>query len=234
MESLTPDAIPVRTVNPIHGAAVRATRVRSARTFTIRHDPAATLHEEGGVSMATGLVQRAQRGDHAAFDELATAAFPRLWSIARRVLRDTALAEDAVQESLLMAWRDLRALRDPDRFDAWLYRLLMHACSDQIRRSRRRPVAIAILPADRADDGDASSTVERRDLLERGFARLTPEHRMVLVLYHVMGLRAAEIADRLGIPEGTVTSRIHYGSRALRETLEADLREPLSPETRRT
>jgi RNA polymerase sigma-70 factor (ECF subfamily) len=169
------------------------------------------------------VVERAQRGDHEAFEALARASIDRLYAIARRVLRDDAGAEDAVQECLVRAWRDIRALRDPSRFDAWLYRLLLHACRDEQRRMRRRPVQIAIAPIDTADHRDAVGDIARRDQIERGFRALTVEHRMALALHHYLGLRPAEIAELLGIPEGTATSRIHYGTRALRAALAADL-----------
>src|SRR5262245_51540524 len=83
------------------------------------------------------LVVRARKGDHDAFAELAGAAISRLDATAWLMLRDTDRAMDAVQNTLVRAWRDLPALRDPDRFDAWLHRLLMHACIDEIRRVRR-------------------------------------------------------------------------------------------------
>lgn len=173
--------------------------------------------------MTVDLVERARRGDHAAFSALAAAAIDRLYAIARRVLRDDAGAEDAVQDCLLHAWRDIRVLRDPTRFDAWLYRLLLNACRDEQRRVWHRPVqALAddIEPPALIDD---VADVIRRDELERGFRALSTEHRMALVLFHYQGLRAREIADLLGIPEGTVVSRLHYGSRALRIALEPEL-----------
>ena len=91
--------------------------------------------------LTSELVERAQRGDHEAFDALATAAYHRLYAIARRILRDGYAAEDAVQDALVKAWRELRGLRDPVAFDAWLNRLLVNACRDQARRTRRRVMA---------------------------------------------------------------------------------------------
>lgn len=170
------------------------------------------------------MVQRAQRGDHEAFDRLVTAAFPRLWAVARRVAGDHHLAEDAVQDCLLHAWRDLRALRDPDRFEAWLYRLLVNACRDAGRSSRRRKVEVVGMTLEASDQRSAFDEVEMQDQLGRGFARLSVEHRAALVLHHYHGLSAREIADLLGVPEGTITSRLHYAIRAMRSALEADLR----------
>jgi RNA polymerase sigma-70 factor (ECF subfamily) len=174
--------------------------------------------------MTTELVGRARNGDHAAFESLAAASIDRLFALAMRVLRDHAAAEDAVQDALLHAWRDLRALRDASRWDAWLYRLLLNACRDEQRRRQRRPIALLINVADSPDGGDAADTVARRDEVERGLSRLSVEHRMALAMHFYLDLRPAEIADLLGIPEGTVVSRIHYGSRALRAAVEADLR----------
>ena len=173
--------------------------------------------------MTRDVVERAQRGEHEAFEALARASIDRLYAIARRVLRDDAAAEDAVQECLVRAWRDVRALRDPERFDAWIYRLLMHACRDEQRRLRRRPSVVEISPIDSASGRDEAADVARRDQIERGFRALTVEHRMALALHHYLGLGAREIAELLGIPEGTATSRIHYGTRALRAALSADL-----------
>ena len=168
--------------------------------------------------MTTELVERAQRGDHEAFDVLATAAYHRLYAIARRILRDGYAAEDAVQDALIRAWRDLRGLRDRERFDAWLHRLLIHACADQSRRSRRRLETTVDL-IDRPDDADDFARVADRDQIERAFLELTVEHRSVLVLAHYVGLPAAEVAEILGIPTGTVYSRLHHGSRAMRASL---------------
>jgi RNA polymerase sigma-70 factor (ECF subfamily) len=148
----------------------------------------------------------------------------RLYAVATRVLRDRTAAEDAVQECLLRAWRDLRALRDPSRWNAWLYRLLLNATRDEQRRAGRRLATIDVGIIDRAGAGDVGTQVVVRDQVERGFRRLSLEHRMVLALHFYLGLRPAEIAAMLGIPEGTATSRIHYGSRALRSALESDLR----------
>jgi len=181
--------------------------------------------------MDDGLVGRAQRGDRDAFDALVGASVNRLYSVAYRVLRSEAAAEDAVQDAMLRAWRDLRALREPGRFDAWLYQLLLNACRDEMRRQRRRPVAVLSAAIEPVDEHDGVGNVDRRDQLERAFRALSADHRLVLVLYHVQGLRAAEIAELLGIPEGTVTSRLHYGTRALRGALDAGARVTTNAET---
>jgi RNA polymerase sigma-70 factor, ECF subfamily len=179
--------------------------------------------------MSIDLVERAARGDHRAFEQLATASIDRLYAVAQRVLRDPSAAEDAVQDCLIRAWRDARALRDPARWEAWLYRLLLNACRDEQRRARRRPNAVVINALDGQAD-DALDGVDGRDQLERGFQHLSVEHRMALALHYYIGLRPAEIAALLGIPEGTATSRIHYGGRALRAAIESD-RRPAQPST---
>ena len=169
--------------------------------------------------MTSELVERAQRGDHEAFDDLAAAAYHRLYAIARRILRDGYAAEDAVQDALVRAWRDLRGLRDRERFDAWLHRLLVHACADHVRRMRRRPLEVTIDAIDRPDPQDDVARIGDRDEIERAFLDLSVEHRAVLVLTHYVGLPAPEVATILGIPVGTVYSRIHHGTRAIRTSL---------------
>ena len=169
--------------------------------------------------MTSELVQRAQRGDHEAFEALATPAYHRLYGIARRILRDGYAAEDAVQDALVRAWRDLRALRDPDRFDAWLNRLLVNACHDQVRRVRRRPIEVPVLTIDQPSVEDRLGQIADRDELERAFLRLSVEQRAALVLTHYVGLSAGEVGAILGIPVGTVYSRLHYGASSMREAL---------------
>lgn len=170
------------------------------------------------------LVERAQRGDHEAYEILTAEAFDRLYAVARRILRDADRTDDAVQECLVRAWSDLRGLRDPDRWEAWLFRLLANACRDEGRRMRRRGSEIRVIPMERAAPGDAANALADRDQLERGFRRLNIDQRTVLVLHHYLGLRPAEIAETLGIPVGTVHSRLHYATTALRAVLEADAR----------
>jgi RNA polymerase sigma factor (sigma-70 family) len=169
--------------------------------------------------LSRALVESAQQGDHAAFDALASAMYDRLYSIARRVLRDGYAAEDAVQEALIHGWQRLRSLRDPDRFDAWMYRLLINACHDQSRRGQRMETSVSEIGADRSDPADDYATVVNVDELERGFLRLPVEHRAVIVLTHYVGMTAPEVAQVLGIPLGTVYSRLHYALRAMRAAL---------------
>lgn len=174
--------------------------------------------------MDTGLVARAQRGDQEAFAELAAARADRFLATSHRILRDISLAEDATQQALLSIWRDLPQLRDPARFDAWSYRLLVRACYAEAGRSRRWTPNLRLLPADEPMTANGLDAIADRDQLERGFRRLSFDHRTVLVLQHYLDLSLAEIAEVLGIPEGTVASRIHHAIRGLRAALDADAR----------
>jgi RNA polymerase sigma-70 factor (ECF subfamily) len=174
--------------------------------------------------MDTEVVVRAQHGDKEAFASLAVAAGDRLHAVAHRILRDIGLAEDATQQALLTVWRDLPKLRDPARFDAWSYRLLVRACYAEARRTRRSASNLRLLPADEPMGADGLSTVIDRDQLERGFRRLSIDHRAVVVLHHYLDLPLSEVAAALGVPEGTVRSRLHHAMRAMRAALEADAR----------
>jgi RNA polymerase sigma-70 factor, ECF subfamily len=174
--------------------------------------------------MQRDLVLRARDGDHDAFTALAAGAVDRLHRTARLILRSDDRAADAVQESLLAAWLHIRAVRDPDRFDAWLNRLLVHACYREAKRVRQRAVVeIHVDPEGRAD-ADSQDATAMRDQLERGFRRLTPEQRAVLVVHHYLGLPDAEAALVLDVAVGTFKSRLHRASSALRAALEADER----------
>jgi RNA polymerase sigma-70 factor (ECF subfamily) len=141
--------------------------------------------------------------------------------VARRILRDPDLAEDAVQDALVRAWRELRGLRDPDRFEAWLSRLLINACHDEWRRARRRPIEVPVLAIDQAVEGDTARQLAERDEIERAFLRLSVEQRAALVLTHYLGYPAAEVAAICGVPTGTVYSRVHSGAAAMRAALTA-------------
>jgi RNA polymerase sigma-70 factor (ECF subfamily) len=170
------------------------------------------------------LVNQAKQGDREAFDALARLTGDRCMAIAFRILRDFDHADDAVQAALLTAWREIRALRDPDLFEPWLHRILTNACYAEARRRRRWSEGIRLLPAESEHGPDEYLTVETRDLLERAFRRLTVEQRAVLVFHHYLGLPLPEVAERLGIPLGTVKSRMHHAKRALRAGLDADAR----------
>jgi len=176
------------------------------------------------------LVDQAQRGDREAFDALARMAGDRCMAIAFRILRDFDLADDAVQTALLTAWSEIRSLRNPDRFEPWLHRILTNACYAEARRRRSWSEGIRLLPVEPVHGPDPYLTVDDRDQLERGFRRLTVEQRAVLVFHHYLGLPLPEVANRLGIPVGTVKSRMYHAKRALQASLEADARASSSQE----
>ena len=173
--------------------------------------------------MQAELVERARRGDREAFSVLAAGAVDRLYAIARMVLRDTELAEDATQEALVRAWRDLPTLRDVERFDAWLYRLIVRASADIGRHRRRWRAEVAMLPQE-PSEADHTSALADRDQIERGLRRLTDAQQTILVLHFYVGLSPSETADALEIPVGTAKSRLHYAIEALRAVMAADAR----------
>ena len=168
------------------------------------------------------LVDRAKRGDEEAFDALARQVGDRCMAIASWILRDADLAEDAVQAALVRAWRELRTLRDADRFEAWLHKILTNECYAEARRRTRWSAKIRVLPVPDSTDAGGVLTVNDRDQLDRAFRRLTLEQRSVLVFHHVVGLPMPEIAARLGIPLGTAKSRLRNGTAAMRASIEAD------------
>lgn len=175
--------------------------------------------------MQRELVVSAQSGDSDAFAALAGSVVDRLYATAVLILRDHNQAEDATQETIVRAWRGLPSLRDPDRFDAWLRRLLVHACRDEGRRQHRRRAEVTLLPAHQRSVADASAQLAHRDALERAFRRLSAEHRTVVVLHYYQGMSQPEVADATGVPLGTVKSRLYHATQALRAALEADARD---------
>lgn len=193
--------------------------------------PAEPISSEGGHLVAVvrvstvqnDLVVRASAGDHAAFSQLAAATIGRLYRVAHLILRDGELANDAVQNALLAAWQDIRGLRDPDRFDAWLHRLTVRACYRVARNQRQRAFSeVQLAPAhDLTSVEDDQRRLAVRDQLERGFRRLSAEERAVLVLHYYLDLPLAEAADTLGIPLGTMKSRVNRATHALRAELDA-------------
>jgi RNA polymerase sigma-70 factor, ECF subfamily len=155
------------------------------------------------------LVERAGRGDHDAFAVLVRASAARLDAAARLILRDRELAADAVQDAYVGAWRNLPGLRDPDRFDGWLHRLLVRSCIDALRRRRSRPVEVELQPLDGPTVGDPAKDVVERELIDDALRRLDPTWRAVVVLHYFLGMPLPEAAAALGIPLGTAKSRLH-------------------------
>lgn len=167
------------------------------------------------------LVERARGGDRDAFTALVHQISDRLYAIAHRILRDGDLAQDALQNAIVTAWRQLPHLRDADRFEAWSQRILVHACYAESRRRQRSAATVRVISFSPSTP-DTSDALADRDEIERAFRRLSPDHRAVLVLHHYLGLPLVEVAATLGIPAGTARSRLHNASRVLRSAIEAD------------
>ena len=168
------------------------------------------------------LVERARGGDHDAFAELAGAAIVRLDQAARLILRDPELARDAVQETLIRAWRDLPGLRDPERFDAWLHRLAVHSCLDLVRRRRRRPIEVELSPLDTPTIAEQSGRLADRDLVDRTLQHLDANGRAIVVLHYFLGMPLTEVASSLGIPVGTVKSRLQRALGEMRAAIQSE------------
>lgn len=173
------------------------------------------------------LVERAKGGDHDAFAELARAAVVRLDRAARLILRDPELARDAVQDGLIRAWRDLPKLRELDRFDAWLHRLTVNSCIDQTRRRRRRPIEVELTSLHSPATTDMAGALADRDLVDGILRRLDERGRAIVVLHYYLGMPLTDVAASLGIPVGTVKSRLH---RALGDMRAAVAVEPVTVE----
>jgi len=176
--------------------------------------------------MDQDLVSRAKHGDKDAFTTLVMRHGDRLYSVAFRILRDTTRAEDAVQQTFLTAWRQLHRLRDDDRLEAWLYRLLVNACYAELRHTRRWQPGLRVMtdPGTGPSSEDAQASVALRDQLERAFRRLSGEQRVVLAMHHYLGMSGEEIARALGLAPGTVRSRLYYARQQMRAAIEADTR----------
>ena len=182
--------------------------------------------------MDRDLVERARSGDQEAFADLVHQVSNTLFGVARRILRDPSLAEDVLQNALVTIWRKLPHLRDVDRFDAWAFRILVHACYAAAPRNRRWASTVRVLPLERADSTDDFQSIDDRDELERAFRGLPLDQRAVFVLHHHVGLPLVGVAETLGIPDGTARSRLHYATRALRTAFDEGRREALRREER--
>jgi RNA polymerase sigma-70 factor (ECF subfamily) len=165
------------------------------------------------------LVELARKGDREAFAYLVRRVSDQLYAVAYRILRDPGLAEDALQNALVLAWRRLPHLRDVDRFEAWIHRILVHACYDESARTREWRANVRVLPVDGPAATDDTRLVADRDEIERAFRKIPTDQRAVFVLHHYLGLRFVEIAQLLEIPAGTGRSRLHYATRALRAVM---------------
>lgn len=174
--------------------------------------------------MDPSVVERARSGDREAYEHLAREAAQRLYPVAFRMVRDRDLADEALQRALVAIWKELPKLRDPDKFEAWSYRVLMRFCSDELRRRGRQTRGVTDLSRAMASS-DQQADLADRDQLERAFSRLSPDHRAVVVLTYYGGLTGAEAAAALGVAPGTVASRLHHALRHMRALLDADSRQ---------
>jgi RNA polymerase sigma-70 factor (ECF subfamily) len=170
------------------------------------------------------LVVRVQRGDERAFERLATADYPRLHRVAYSVLGDPALAEDATQQAYLDIWRNVRRLRDPAKYEAWSYRLLVRACYAEAKRQPRWTTSDDLPPAEEPHAVDGYGAIADRDQLERAFRRVAMDLRVVLALRHLLGMTPDEVATTLGLSRWTVYKRLQSATEAMRAALEADAR----------
>jgi RNA polymerase sigma-70 factor (ECF subfamily) len=195
--------------------------------YHVEHDLSDRAEAEATVDQR-GLVERAGRGDHDAFAELARAAVVRLDQAARLILRDPELARDAVQEGLIRAWRDLPKLRDPDRFEAWLHRLTVNACIDQTRRQRRRPIEVELMPIHAPAVNDTAGALADRDIVEGVLRHLDERERAIVVLHYFLGMPLTDVAATLGIPVGTVKSRLHRALGEMRIAIVTESAPPLA------
>jgi RNA polymerase sigma-70 factor (ECF subfamily) len=179
------------------------------------------------------LVLRAQQGDHEAFAGLVVHVTPRLDKLARLITRDPELAKDAVQESLLRAWRGLKGLRDPDRFEAWLNRMTVRECVSLASSRRRMAIEVELPDTMSQRDGDIVDTVAQREFVDLALARLEPDRRALVVLHAYLGLSVPEAAEVLGVPLGTAKSRLSRALASLRVSMafETSDREPLPATT---
>jgi RNA polymerase sigma-70 factor (ECF subfamily) len=225
-----------RRHDPRDSSRLRAppsTRGRSNQCEVGRPIRGVASHQEThhGVSVVERThVERAIQGDEDAYESLITVAGDRLLAIAFRILRDLQAAEDAVQDTLVSAWRGLPALRDPERFEAWLTRLLVRACYAEARRHRSWSIRMRVLPIEGPEGPDPTLSIADRDQLDRGFKRLPIDQRAIFIMHHYLGWTHSEIAETLAIPIGTAKSRLYYATQTLRAALEADARTVSSAE----
>lgn len=186
-------------------------------------DPLAAAARPLAVTAQVDLVRRAAGGDAAAFEQLIVAGADRAFRTARAILGNDADARDATQEAYVSAWRELPRLRNLENFDAWLRRILVNACRAHLR-GRRRVHEISLDETyDRGEPGlQLSDQVSQTDLVGRAFGRLDADKRSILVLHHLNHESLASIASTLGIPIGTVKSRLYDARAALQRALDAE------------
>jgi RNA polymerase sigma factor (sigma-70 family) len=170
-------------------------------------------------SMTAGLEDPRSR----AFERLVDEHLDRAYGLARAILHDAADAEDATHDAFVSAWRSWPSLRDPARFEAWFDRIVVNTCRNRLRGTRARPTDISEEVA--FATGDPYGQAEDRDAIGGAIAGLSPDHRIVVALRFYLDLPVEAIATRLGVPAGTVRSRLHYALRQLHDAIDAPVAE---------
>ncbi len=179
-----------------------------------------TGRPQAAIALDVDLVERAATGDVAAFEALVEARLSRAFRTASAILGNEADAADVVQEAFVAAWRQLPALRNGAKFDAWLNKVIVNRCRDLLRRRRRsREVAIDDGPEPRGADTTAS--VGESAAINAAFEHLSADQRHLLVMHHVNRVSVVDLARQLGVPEGTAKWRLHAARGALERALEA-------------
>jgi RNA polymerase sigma-70 factor (ECF subfamily) len=159
--------------------------------------------------------ERAPTDRAATFDALVERHLDASYRLAALILRDPSEAEDATHDAFVRAWQSWSSLSDPAKFEAWFGRILTNVCRDRLRRRQRRPVVDISRAMWLRGAADVSSGVADRETIERAFVRLSPDHRIAVVLRYYLDLSVDQIADRCGVPAGTVKSRLHHALREL-------------------
>ena len=155
----------------------------------------------------------------AAFVRLADEHLDKAYRLARAILRDPAEAQDATHDAFVQAWLKWGTLRDPSRFESWFDRILVNTCRNRIRSTRWQATDISAEVA--LATGDQTGRVEDRDVIGAALAALSPDHQILIALRYYRDLTVDDIARRLGVPAGTVRSRLHYALKRLHDAIDA-------------
>jgi RNA polymerase sigma-70 factor (ECF subfamily) len=150
---------------------------------------------------------------------VAREATPGAYRLAGFILGDACEAQDAIQDSLVKAWRNWSSLRNPDAFGAWFERIVVNQCRDRLRRHRTLRMVDLDAAGDVAGDDEFRSMLVQ-DQVAAAVSRLSPDQRIVIALRFWHDLTLEQVAERLDLPLGTVKSRLHYSLKALRHELE--------------
>ena len=179
---------------------------------------------EGGVVLEEGRLVAATRDRAASFEAIALSQLDPSYRLAALILRDPDEAEDATHDAYVQAFRNRRSLRDMDRFEAWFGRIVVNVCRDRLRR-RRRQAVMDLSPDLRDERAEIAEPIGDRVALESAFTRLSADHRIAIVLRYYLDLTVDQIADRVGVPAGTVKSRLHHAVSELRTELDQPIPE---------